>query len=372
MRVGIDLTALLSEPTGVDVALKGLVQGLAGIDHDTRYTVFVNYEDRHVFDGALGPNFTLAPLCLRPRTVRLGFQQVMLPVVAAGRRLDVLHSPSFIMPMIRGRQRHVLTIHDLTSFSLPEYHIPLRRSVLYRRAVVASMRRADVVTTPSAFVRDAVLRLVPDVDPARVAVVSWGIADTFQPRAAADVRRALAHLDLPERYVLFVGAIQPRKNLLVLLDAYRQLVAAGDVAEHLVLAGPLAWDYDRIVAATRVPELAGRVRVTGFVAPRDLPWLYAGARLFAYVSLEEGFGFPPLEAMACGVPTVASRTSALAENLAGAAELVPVDAPAVLAAAMRRVLTEAAWHEQLRVRGLERAARFRWADAAARMRACYG
>jgi alpha-1,3-rhamnosyl/mannosyltransferase len=372
VRVGIDLTALLPEATGVDVALKGLVQGLASIDHDTRYTVFVNYEDRNVFDGTLGSNFALAPLCLRPRAVRLGFQQVLLPALAAARRLDVLHSPSFIMPMIRGTQHHVLTIHDLTSFSLPEYHIPLRRSLPYRRAVVTSIRRADVVTTPSGFVRDAVLRLVPDLDRARVAVVPWGIADTFQPRAPADVRRVLAHLDLPERYVLFVGAIQPRKNLLVLLDAYRRLVATGEVAEHLVLAGPLAWDYEQILAATRVPELAGRVRVTGFVAARDLPWLYAGARLFAYVSREEGFGFPPLEAMACGVPTIASRTSALAENLTGAAELVPVDAPDTLAAAMRRVLTDSAWHGQLRVRGLERAARFRWADAAARMRACYG
>lgn len=371
MRVGIDLTALLPEPTGVDVALKGLVHALAAIDHEDRYTVFVNYEDRRLFAGALGRNFTVAPLGLRARVARLGFQQILLPAAARALGLDVLHSPSFIMPMVRGPQRHVLTIHDMTSFSLPEYHIPLRRSAPYRRAVLASIRRADLVTTPSRFVRDAVLRHVPDLAPERVRVVPWGIADDFRPRPEAEARRVLAHLGLPWPYVLFVGAIQPRKNLRGLLAAYGRLVGDGDIAEHLVLAGPLAWDYADVTAACGATDLAGRVHLTGFVDPADLPWLYAGARLFAYCSFEEGFGFPPLEAMACGVPTVASRSSALGENLEGAAELVPADAPEVLALAMRRLLTDERAHARLRALGPERAARFRWRETAARMRECY-
>ena len=371
MRVGIDLTSFLSEPTGIEVALTGLVRALAAVDRDTRYTVFVNYEDRHTFDGVLSPTFTGAPLCLRPRAVRLGFQQALLPAAAVALRLDVLHSPSFIMPMIRGRVRHVLTIHDLTSFSLPEYHIPLRRSAWYRRAVLASIRRAHVVTTPSRFVRDAVLRTVPDVAPDLVRVVPWGIGEEFRPRPGADARRALAHLGLPWPYVLFVGAIQPRKNLTALLDAFGRLVAAGDVPEHLVLAGPLAWGHAAVVAAARTSALAGRVHFTGYVSAADLPWLYAGARLFVYVSLEEGFGFPPLEAMASGVPTIASRSSALTENLDGAAVLVPADAPGELAAAMRRILRDGEEHARLRAGGLERAARFRWRAVAEGMRECY-
>jgi alpha-1,3-rhamnosyl/mannosyltransferase len=331
----------------------------------------MNYEDRHTFDGALTPNFTIAPLCLRPRAVRLGFQQALLPALATALRLDVLHSPSFIMPMLRGYPRHVLTVHDLTSFSLPEYHTPLRRSVLYRKAVVASIRRADVVTTPSHFVRNAVLHIVPDLAPERIRVVPWGIGDEFQPRPEADARRALAHLRLPWPYILFVGVIQPRKNLAGLLEAYRRLIASGDVAEHLVLAGPLGWDYTAILSACHAPELMGRVHLTGYVSAGELPWLYAGARLFAYVSFEEGFGFPPLEAMACGVPTVASRSSALTENLEGAAVLVSPDAPEAAAAAMRGILIDDGEHARLRTLGLTRAARFRWRDAAERMRACY-
>jgi alpha-1,3-rhamnosyl/mannosyltransferase len=369
--VGIDLTAFLKQPTGVEVALKGLVRALMAVDSETRYTVFVNYEDRHIFDGGLPPTFTVAPLCLRSRAARLAFQQGLLPAAAIALRLDVVHSPSFIMPMIRGPQRHILTIHDLTSFSLPEYHIPVRRSALYRTAVLASIRRADLVTTPSRFVRDAVLRTVPGLAADRVRVVPWGIDDEFRPRPEAAARRALAHLALPWPYVLFVGAIQPRKNVITLLDAFGRLVADGDVPESLVLAGPLAWDYDAVVAAARAPALAGRVHLTGYVSTADLPWLYAGARLFAYVSFEEGFGFPPLEAMACGVPTVASRSSALAENLEGAAALVPPGAPDELAAAMRRILGDDREHARLRADGLGRAAGFRWRDAAERMRACY-
>lgn len=372
MRVGIDITALLPQRTGVEVALTGLVRALAALDRATRYTVFVNVEDRHVFSGDLAPNFRVVPLCFRPRPARLAFQQALLPALAAALGLDVVHSPSFIMPIWRGRRRHVLTIHDMTSFSLPAYHIPLRRSVSYRRAVLTSIRRADVVTAPSRFVRDAIVRAVPDVPPERIRVVPWGIGDEFRPRPASEVEPVLARLGIRQPYVLFVGAIQPRKNLIGLLDAFARVIAAADVAEHLVLAGPLMWDHEPIVARSRAPDLAGRVHLTGYVSAADLPAVYAGARLFAYTSFEEGFGFPPLEAMAAGVPTVATRSSALVENLDGAAELVASGDTAALADAMRRLLGDPAEHARCRARGLERAARFRWPETAARLRDCYG
>src|SRR5262245_54215493 len=122
MRVGIDLTALVAEPTGVDVSLRQLVTALGALDHETRYTIFVNHEDRHAFARILPANFTLRPLALRARPARLLFQQIVLPAAGLVLGLDVIHSPSFIMPMARGRQRHVLTVHDMTFFSLPQYH----------------------------------------------------------------------------------------------------------------------------------------------------------------------------------------------------------------------------------------------------------
>ncbi len=371
MRVGIDLTALLPMATGVDVALRGLVQGLAATDAETHYTIFINGEDRPLLDGTLPRNFTLLAPSRRPRPARLAFQQLVLPTLAAARGLDVVHSPSFIMPMIRGRSRHLLTIHDMTSFSLPDYHIALRRSSAYRRAVLTSIRRADLVTTPSEFVRRDLMARVPDVPAERVRVVGWGIGEEFRPRAEDEVRAALAHLGLPWPYVLYVGALQPRKNLAGLVESYRRLVEASDVAEHLVMAGPLAWDLDAVLPGLDAESVRGRVHRTGYVSARDLPWLYAGARLFVYPSFEEGFGFPPLEAMACGVPTIASEGSSLVENLAGAAVLVPPGDPQALTIAMRTLLLDADERRKRMALGITRAGRFRWDETGRRMRDCY-
>jgi glycosyltransferase involved in cell wall biosynthesis len=219
MRIGIDLTALLPEATGVDVSLKGLVAALAAVDRENRYTVFVNYEDRHIFAGMLPENFSVTPLSMRPRAVRLAFQQALLPTLSTLGRFDVVHSPSFIMPLVRGRPRHLLTVHDMTSFSLPDYHIPLRRSGMYRGAVLASIRRADLVTVPSQFVAADLRARVPGIRPDRVRVVPWGIGEEFRPRPEAATRTSLKRLLLPSQYILFVGALQPRKNLEGLLVA---------------------------------------------------------------------------------------------------------------------------------------------------------
>jgi glycosyltransferase involved in cell wall biosynthesis len=371
VKVAIDLTALMPEATGVDNYLKHLVLSLARVDRDSHYTLFLNYEDRRLFDGQLPDNFQPLPLSIRARAARLAFQQGILPLAAGARGIHVTHSPSFIMPMVRGRQRHVLTIYDMTSFSLPSYHIPLRRSAAYRTAVQLSIRRADVVTVPSRSARQEILDLVPGVDASRLRIVEPGISEQFTLHRDEDVGREIRRLGLPARYILHVGTIEPRKNLGRLIEAYRALIERDGLEEHLVLVGRLGWAYDALLAQVQTPQLRGRVHVRGYVPQRDLPWVYAGARLFVYPSLWEGFGFPPLEAMACGVPVVVSSTSAMSENLAGAAELVAPDDVESLTSAMRRLLSDEPLRRRARDLGLERARRFRWENTAREMRACY-
>lgn len=371
LRIAIDISALLPETTGVDVYMLRLVEHLGQVDHANDYRVIVNYEDRRCLDGRLPYNFSIVPLALRSRPARLIGQQIALPLLAATHRIDVVHSPSFIMPWYRGRARHVLTVHDMTSFSRPEVHLALRRSRLYRWAVRMSIRRADLVVVPSAHTKRSVLEHVTDVAPDKIEVVPFGVSDDFHPGIASDYQRVIERLRIPAPYILFVGTVEPRKNLARLIEAYRLLISSGGIIEHLVIVGRLGWQYDDALARVEDPELRGRVHIVGYVGAADLPAVYQGARLFVYPSMEEGFGFPPLEAVACGVPVIVSATSSLEENLRGAARLVDPYDIGELAAAMKELLVDESERTRLRTAGLDRAAQFRWEATARRTLRCY-
>jgi alpha-1,3-rhamnosyl/mannosyltransferase len=381
LRVGIDLTGLLPERTGVDNYLMNLVWSLAQVDSESRYVLFINREDRDLFKvrraldstsaNELPINFHVLPLSVRPRPLRLMFQQVLQPAVMKILRLDVLHSPSFISPVWRGSQRHLLTIHDMTSFTLPHCHILLRRSIPYKRAVKWSIRSADLVSVPSPSVRQDILNLIDGVSPSRVRVIPSGIQGCFHPRPRHQTKVRLERLGIEWPYILFVGTIDPRKNIARLVESFRELVTQSDLPEHLVLAGRVGWGAGPLMDKLRAPELRARVHVLGYVPEADLPWLYAGATLFVYPSLQEGFGFPPLEAMASGVPVVASLSSAMTDNLQGAAELVPPEDVEALTQAMQRLLRS----EELRAHrireGHARAVKFPWDRFARQTLDCY-
>ena len=371
IRVAIDLTALTPQHTGVDRYLKELVIHLGMIDRTNDYTVFLNAADRRVLDGRLPANFHIRAWCPRPRPLRLLFEQVVLPPTCTILGSDVVHSPSFLMPYCRGRQRHLLSVHDMTFFSMPHVHSRLRRSAAFRSLVRTSIRRAHMINVPSRATRDALLEWLPIIPWDRVRVTEYGIASCFRPASPEDVVKETRRLKLPDSYILYVGTIEPRKNLTTLIEAYRSLLMAGHITADLVLAGTLAFGHEPLLARIAAPELRGRVHVLGFVAEDDLPWVYRGARVFVYPSLLEGFGFPPLEAMACGVPVISTLGSSLQENLQDAAQLVPPDDPVALALALRRLVHDENLREQRRRLGLERAARFRWENTARQVLECY-
>lgn len=371
IRVAIDLTALTAQHSGVDRYLKELVFHLGRIDTRNNYTVFLNVADRRLFANRLPANFRLRAWCLRPRPVRFLLEQAVLPAASSVLGADVVHSPSFLMPYCRGRQRHLLTVHDMTFFSMPQVHTTLRRSATFRRLVMTSIRRAHLINVPSRTTRDAILEWLPDMPPEKVCVTEYGVSSCFHPAPQEQVSRETRRLGLPESYVLFVGTIEPRKNLDLLVESYRKMVLAGEISEHLVLAGKLGSGYQPLLEQIERTKLRDRVHLLGFVPEPDLPWLYRGARLFVYPSLSEGFGFPPLEAMACGVPVISTLGSSLEENLHGAAELIPTKDANALAELMHRLLRDEALREQRRDVGLRRAAAFRWENTARRVLECY-
>lgn len=371
LRVAIDLTALVPRRTGVDTYLLEFVNHLAKIDRENQYTLFVNVADRAGFDGTLGANMSVRALSGRSKALRLAFQQCVLPVASALAGFDVIHSPSFLLPLWRGRARHLLTVHDMTFFTRPALHNRLHRSRLFRQAVRMSIRRAHMVNVPSEAVRRDLLRLIPDVSGDRVRVTPWGIDSRFRVALQSEVRAEVARLGVPQPYILSLGTIEPRKNQLAILDAFRLLVASGDTRLHVVLAGGLGWNTRAVLDAAASPDLRERIHVLGYVPDKALPWLYRGASLFVYPSIDEGFGFPPLEAMACGVPVIASRGSSLEENLRGAAYLVSPGSSSELADAIRELLVDPVRRDSLVEAGRERAATFRWEDTARLLLSCY-
>ena len=370
-RIAVDLTALLPHETGVDRYMIQLVLHLGKIDQWNHYRIYVNWEDRNRLAGVLPENFRVIPLSRRSRPVRLLFQQVLLPIVAGWWDADVVHSPSFLMPMVRGRQHHILTVHDMTSFTLPNYHILLRRSLPYRQFLLWSIRRAHMITVPSGSTQEDMHHWVPDLSRTRVRVIPGGIGEEFTVYPREAIQNALERLGLPASYILYVGTIEPRKNLPILVQSYKQLVTMGKTKKHLVLVGRLGWGYDAVLKQIKSSELKHRIHMVGYVHQHDLPLVYGGATLFVYPSLQEGFGFPPLEAMACGVPTISSQTSSLKENLQGAAILVPPADLESLTEAMHQLLSDEASRDQYRQEGIARAAVFRWAETARRTLQCY-
>jgi len=372
MRVAIDLTALNANPSGIDRYLLGLARSLALLERGAEFFLFINVEDRARFAGSdrLPAHCHILPCCFRPRIFRLFFQQLLQPLLLCVLRIDVLHSPTFIMPWWRGRARHVLTIHDMSSFVMPHCHPPIRRGPLYERIVSGSIRRADLVTVPSSSVKADIMRFVKGVSEERIRVIACGIDDAFHPRDAAEVTPVLQRLGIPTPYVLYLGTLDPRKNLPALIDAFAELVAAGR-PEHLVLGGDVGWSPNELLSRVARNELRGRVHLPGYIAEDDLPFVYTGAALFVYPSLLEGFGFPPLEAMATGVPVIATDTSSLRENLAGAAVLVPPNDARRLAEAMRVLLTDETARATAVDAGLKRSQSYRWDRFAAETFVCY-
>jgi len=253
----------------------------------------------------------------------------------------------------------VVTIHDISFALHPELFTPAERLV-FSRLIPASARRAGAVITDSEHSRRDIIGRW-GLSPSKVVVIPLAPASSFRPMdrdGAAE--RLRARFGLPERFILNAGRLQPRKNLGRLVRAYGRARKEGGVAIPLVIAGRKKYKYEDVEKAISSTGLGESVIMPGPVPDEDLPALYSAAEVFVFPSLYEGFGLPPLEAMACGTPVVASNAASLPEVLGDAALLFdPLDEEA-MTGAMVRALTDPDLRESLRARGLARASQFTW------------
>ena len=373
MRIAIDYTAAVNQTAGIGRFVRSLVDAVIHLDARNQYVLMhAAPRPEALFQFPDRPNVSRRGLRLSERALNIVWHRAGIPLPADWMTgpIDLFHSPDFVLPPLR-RTPGILTVHDLAFLLFPECAEESLREYLLK-AVPRSVRRADFVVADSENTANDVICML-GVPPERVAVVPGGVDPGFSPvknpTVLAAARRNLGLDDTP--FILFVGVIEPRKNLRGLMDAFAILKSRYRLPHRLVIAGGRGWLSDGIFQYAERSPLLHEMLFTGFVPDADLPALYSAADVLVMPSLYEGFGLPLLEAMACGTPVVASNAASLPEVVGDAGPLVNPNDPDALAEALARVVSDSGLHADLRARGLARAAQFTWQTAAAKLLAVY-
>jgi glycosyltransferase involved in cell wall biosynthesis len=372
MRIAIDYSAAVNQRAGVGRLVRNQVLALADVDHTNEYRLVFARPN----NGSLLPqfpkarNFSRREYGLRERWLTILWHRAKVPLPAdwLSGRVDLYHSPDFVLPPLR-HARGVLTVHDLAFLMQPECADARLRAYL-EEVVPRSVQRADFIIADSENTRNDLVVLM-GVRPNAVAVVPGGVEPRFVPvedsSLLASARARIGVIGAP--FILAIGVIEPRKNLNRLMDAFALLKQRRNVPDELklVLAGGKGWLFDGIYDHHAASPVRDDILLPGFVSDDILPAIYSAAEVLAFPSLYEGFGLPILEAMACGTPVVASRASCLPEVAEGAALLVDPDSVDGLAAALEQALSDSELRPKLIEQGRHRAAEYTWERAAERL-----
>ncbi|MCA1808510.1 MAG: glycosyltransferase family 4 protein, partial [Lentisphaerae bacterium] len=356
----VDVQAAVAQGAGVGRYTRMLVEQLARLaDQDELWLFYFDFRRRGL--GFDAPGARCRALRWVPgRIVQQLWKRCGWPPFEwlAG-RADLYHFPNFIVPPLTGG-RAVVTIHDVSFLRHPEF--TEERNLVYLRACLSdTVRRAAAIITDSEFCVAEIAALLPEAG-GKLHCVHPGIGSEFTPPSSAALADWRSRRGLDGPYLLTVGTLEPRKNFAMLLDVFENLP---EFEGELVLAGRRGWKYAPLLDRIRRSPLAGRVRVLEDVADGELPLLYAGAELFVFPSFYEGFGFPPLEAMACGTPVISSAGGSLPEVLGEGALVLHDWSAAAWTAAVRDWLRDDSLRRQWAERGRQWAARYNW-EAAAR------
>jgi glycosyltransferase involved in cell wall biosynthesis len=363
MRVGLDGYPLTEPRTGVGHYTLELARALAIASPSDQFELV----SPAAFDQTVADDLNRASLAnlhsttAKASSVRGHWWSIGLPLYARRARFDLFHGTNFDVPLWNSR-RSVVTIHDLSSLLHPDKH---RKHAVSRARVrlPLAVRLARKIITPTESVKREVCEYF-GVKPSKVAAIPLAARRNFQPLAPPRTIEIRKRLNIEDDFLLFVGTLEPRKNLLTLLKALQQILSQTSLRPQLVIAGGEGWLMDETFSFMKKPEIAGRLRLTGYLGDEELCGLYSSCRIFIYPSLYEGFGLPPLEAMACGAPVIAGRIPALQETLGNSACLVDPDDARELAKKIIDLWTDEQERQKLSSVGKENSARFSWEETA--------
>jgi glycosyltransferase involved in cell wall biosynthesis len=365
MRVLINSSLLYGKGEGGRTYTRGLLCALHRSDEDMAWDVILRREDAEQLGLADDPRFHVAYASIAQPLPLPGLRFLwrnlleQLPSMRRGRRYDVIHYLDGYGPALwRGSAPLVLTVHDIIPLLPAAFH-----ASWVRRYLATLMRRtiplARHLLTPSETTA-AHLRALLGIPVGRISVVPNGVDTHFHPASAEEQRRVAEKYRLDGPYIVGVGTIEPRKNLARTIRAFAQARQTGSAPYTYAHAGKLGWGYDDVQRAIEEADLGAAIRLLGYVPAEDMAGLLSGADALSYVSLEEGFGLPVVEAMACGVPVITSATSSLVEVAGDAALLVDPTRERQLRDAMLSIIAEPELRTRLQSASLARAQRYSW------------
>jgi glycosyltransferase involved in cell wall biosynthesis len=364
VRIGIDVRKL--HDFGIGTYIRNLLRQLARLDRETEYVLLSRPEDQPAL-GSLGENFRSVSETAGNYSVA---EQVRVPWALKRERVDLFHAPHYVLPPLV-HCKSVVTIHDCIHLMFPQY-LPNRLAHSYARMSIAmAAKRATRVLTVSQSSKRDILKFV-DVPSDKIDVIYNAYDERFgiEPREE-DVVRVRERYQLHGEFVLYAGNVKPHKNLARLIEAFHHVRNRGLDHLKLVLIGDDISKYASLRRAVHQHQLHKYVRFLGYLPEETLAVMYCLAGVFVFPSLYEGFGLPPLEAMASGTPVVTSNVSSLPEVAGDAALLVDPYDPTSIADGIYTVLTDVSVRRDLRQRGLARARQFSWETSVRRVREIY-
>jgi glycosyltransferase involved in cell wall biosynthesis len=366
MRVALDAIPLVAAKTGIGHYTDALAKSLARIHSDHQYTLLSPFDFAFPADAATPPN--LSKSFFPVRSIFRRWWLLGLPALMQISPYDVFHGTNYCIPVFSPTPT-VVTVHDLSLFNRSQTHEDdnVRRG---KRRIPVMIRRATRIIAPSEWTRREILEYF-SIAPELIRVIPEAARREMRPLTTEESAGVLKKHGISEPYLLFVGTIEPRKNLPVLLRAYAELIATTPHRPRLVICGGGGWKNEEVYRMVDELNLGDLVRFLGYVVDEDLPALYSAAECFLYPSIYEGFGLPPLESMACGTPVITSNASSLPEVVGDGGLMHNPTDHRELAGMMARMLGEKDYREHFRRVGLQRSAQFSWDRAAGETQALY-
>jgi glycosyltransferase involved in cell wall biosynthesis len=365
MKIGIDASLVVGEKAGVGWSTANLIEALARVDHQNQYSLYPFFY--HIFDPrfkelvAPARNFSVRFKALPEAWIRHLWFESRIPRHRLLGKVDVLHSTTFCCPPVHSGKL-VVTIYDISFVNYPECHTEANRIHCLNGTLESSMEADRIIAISQNTKKDLVEYF--NVQEDRIAVIPLAAREEFHPRPMEEVKAFVAKrwgLDKP--YLLSVGTVEPRKNLRHVIQVYCALPEELRNQYPLVIAGGGGWLSSDIYRWILKMGAESSIHFLGYVL-HDLPWLYCGAACFVYPSLYEGFGMPPLEAMACGIPVITSNTSSLPEVVGDAALLVDPQSEEELRSAIIKVTSDPTLRQSMSEKGLDQAKIFSWEQIA--------